>query len=75
MLKKVPEHIKLNPYKGGLDDDPRWVFFQNQGERARFGTIMPHIYLNSGVAFCSREFARAGTQGDQGVNGKGSWGQ
>ncbi len=33
------------------------------------------LYFVAGIAFCSREFARAGTQGDQGDNGKGSRGQ
>ena len=46
LLKPIPEHIKLNPYKGGLDDDPRWVFFRHQK-----GITQPipseGIYLNS----------------------------
>ena len=50
LLKLVPKHIKLNPYNGGLDDDPRWVFFKNQGkyvENPSYGTF-PLVYLNSG---------------------------
>lgn len=45
MLKPVPNHIKIDPFKGGLNDDPRWSFFVTQGQQ----NDDPYniIYLNS----------------------------
>jgi hypothetical protein len=47
LLKPVPKHIKLNPYNGGLDDDPRWVFFRHQ-EGVTQPSLSEHIYIPSG---------------------------
>ena len=45
MFKPVPNHIKIDPFKGGLNDDPRWSFFVTQGQQ----NDDPYniIYLNS----------------------------
>jgi len=62
MLKRVPQNIRMDPYKSGFDDDPRFVFFKRQGQRARFGAIVPHIYLNSGENNTNYYYRRIGDQ-------------
>ena len=47
LLKKVPAHSFIKPYHN-LSDNPRWVFFQIQGERQKQGALIPHIYIPSG---------------------------
>ena len=61
MLKKVPDHINLTLYRN-LSDDPRWVFFQNQGERQKHGSIIPHIYIPSGENNTKYYYRRIGDQ-------------
>jgi hypothetical protein len=61
LLKKVPDHINLTLYRN-LSDDPRWVFFQNQGERQKQGAIIPHIYIPSGENNTKYYYRRIGDQ-------------
>ena len=49
LLKPVPKHIKINPYRHdqALSSDPRWVFFWHQ-EGVTQPSQLEHIYIPSG---------------------------